>query len=263
MTASTELYTGLDEVIEDVIDHGFNEGTLSEFRTKTGRYPTPSEVLSPAILLSQTDYEGSSPEDIVSAYRKIGANLQENKLFYAQPVKWLLFQQAQEESTLAEAVQETIEGTNNPKEYMPGIRIHTVSPKKYQRPENVSTEVPDTSTSGERHYVTSLDFSAFNFSDAADFFMHVYDLLPEHHVESHNNAAQVHERGVALADAFHKTAQHGNITKVDSARMNVYLKPNSSFHVRVDILGTKDEIEEEVMKLEEIAKLVYAAPNGS
>ena len=273
-TASTELYDGL---VERVIEFGFDDETAKEFRSKTGRYPTQNELVSPAHLLAgmgskeviMTESGHStvvvSPRtDTADKYTEIGRKLGADSSFYAKKAsEWLYFSAAQEERSLTDTVKETINGINNPRHYTPTIIVHTISPRKYQRPEGVTIDTPEHTKTGEKLYVSSIDFKGFTFSDATDFFTKLlYHTLAGACIETHNEAANVHEYGVDLAEALQRTAQYGNITKADSPNANIYLKPNSSFHVRVDILGTKDEILEQVSLLEDVAREVYAPPNA-
>ena len=245
------------ELLEKIVREGFSNGTYGEFLRCFEREPTKKELSSPAYLLAQA---GASS----GLYCMMGENLSQDAEYYAKRCpQWLQFLSARQELTLDKAVGRSINNLNISLEYMPGLKMETNSPKMYNRLESVVRKRLPEEKQGQKMYVASLDISQMDYGSAVGLFREIYDLVPEKSLEVHNNNQSIHKQ-VDDLDAALSEVLNGSIVKADqpvsspySPKVNVYLKPNSSYHVRVDILGTEQEIVDFTKQVEAKLTAIY------
>jgi len=255
--------------VRTVVDEGFRSPeTYAVFREQFGRDPKTHELGCPSYLVAELDTtEPRLRKDpqLRSLYPKLGKKLTQNPDFYFENCPgWLHFQTAQNKKNLMEVVEgaldeleQTGRNTSCEQNYMFGLKVCATQPRKYQRLENVEIEELANEQGNQKLYVGSLDWNQLSYEEASYAFSLFYDLLSEKKLETHHNKKHIHQDVATLEDALTQVVNTGAIAKIDSPRVNVYLKPNSSYHIKVDILGTKEEILAFVQNVEEVMTGMY------
>lgn len=265
-TSLRKLNLAGPDLVTRIVSQGFTPNNYHNFTEQIGRAPTYRELVAPSHLLVDLESDLETHGQLSDLYPVIGRNLTQDLLFYFRNCPgWLHFQTAQKEKSLTQVVKTSIEELNRPrkknqkKSYMFGLDIWTTSPSKYQRPEIVEEKKTLPSKKDRQGmYVTSLDWSQLTFEQASCAFRSIYNQLSKKKLEVHNNSSHLHQEVKDLEEAVQLVAEGKAIAKIDTPRINVYLKPNSTYHVRVDLLGTQEEIFKMVKEIEEIARELYS-----
>lgn len=265
------------DLIDDIVSFGFSPRNYREYVKQAGREPSLEEITSPAYLLSElSSRQAVSPELYRAVGKKIASSLAPDYYLQRCP-PWLHFQAVQRKETLVKTVEKSLEGFqhgNGSYDYVPGLAVWTTSPDRYQRLENTSRKIivedspctPVSKTSpaparpaySERLYVSYLEWSGLNYEKAVSAFKKFYELLSDKKIELHNNKKNLHQEASSLDAAVKEVSpETGTIAKIDSPRVNLYLKPNASYHIRIDVLGTKEEILAFARKLEGAIQEIY------
>lgn len=152
-------------------------------------------------------------------------------------------------------------------EYVLNLEVETTFSRNYQHLEDEIKELPSTQK-GKKLYVTSLRWKHLSQNKAEQLFKFIYERLPELYsgqfnqekmkYEVHNNKEGIHEPVKSLEDAMDLATLPGTIAKVDTPKINLYLKKNGSYGVELSFLGTKKLIKECVAaKVQELVSDFY------
>jgi len=248
----------LQTLLRQVVESGFNQERYNLFEGIFNRPPSYQEMVTPALLLVNSR-EGSVP---VELYRQLGQNMQTDNEFYFKrcPLPLMI----QSGRSLEKSINESITYTGKEIKYLPGVNISTTSPAKYQRlEESKKPELPVEDDCHQRMYVTTIDISGLDLETATELFEQFYQRLPKTKLEVHNNKDGIHKEVTDLEEAVGYVRDLSYVAKIDQPleskekpKVNVYLKPNSSYHIRVDVLGTKKEITQFAQNVEKIISQV-------
>lgn len=248
-------------LLESIVHEGFSNGQYKSFFDILGQRPTRKEVNSPIHVLTREDLRG---EVDTALYAKVGEKMDQDMDFYQkQCPAWLHYETA--ETSLKKAVDASLGRLTVEREYVHGVKIGSTSPKCYNRLESTAQKRLPESKRGEQMYVSSIDIDKMDYKTAAELFKELYVLIPEKNLEVHNNKLGVHEQINHLEEALELSWEADAIVKADqpvtskyNPKVNLYLKPNDSYHVKLDMLGTREEILAFTGKVDQKLKEFYS-----
>lgn len=259
LTSTGTCTSEISHILGDIAANGINRFNLGPLEQVLSRQVTAAEITSPALLFAKLGERDDKLVDWEHLFTSIGSRINTDPQFYFKtcPREVLFLAQSREEG-LAGAVEESIKNLNKSRLYVPGMAIETITPSAYRRLENIERpRLEDETETGSRVYITKIDLFDLSYQQAKAGLKDFYCFLDPDRIEVHNNRSRVHNR-VNNVEVASTAALNGSIVKLDSPDVNVYLKPNASYHLRIDIKGTKNKIKEMAYLIEEVLMGVLA-----